>query len=101
MRVELAIAVRAPCDGEVSAPSSCWQRRVRGGKLSVSADHEDFPALLAEALDTLHHLSWDVGAAAERLHCSNSQLIKLLKLDHRALQQLNAAREALGLKQLK
>lgn len=108
LRVELALAIREPLGATASRdaatlppPTPRWQRRLQAGKLKVNAEHEDFPALLAEALDTLQHFAWDVSPAAQRLGCSNTQLLKLLKLEHRAFLQLNAARQALGLGKLR
>ena len=51
LRVNLALEVRRPC-GAKYVPSTLWQSRCGGG-LKVSALHDDFPALLAEALDVL------------------------------------------------
>ena len=102
LRVELALNVRQPlAEGDPPSPSPLWQRRTRGGKIKVNEQHEDFPALLAESLDSLQHFGWEVPRAAEYLSCSNTQLLKLLKLEHRALEQLNAAREKLGLGSLR
>ena len=47
----------------------------------MNPHHDDFPALLAEALDVLHASGNDPKAAALALGCSPSQLIKLLKDD--------------------
>ena len=55
----------------------------------VNPDHDDFPALLAEALDVLHASSFDPRIAARALACSPSQLIKLLKEEPRALSLIN------------
>ncbi|MFO0953473.1 MAG: peptide chain release factor-like protein [Isosphaeraceae bacterium] len=50
LRINLALRVRlAPLE-----PSELWRRRCQGGKVVVSPSHDDFPALLAEALDQLH-----------------------------------------------
>jgi hypothetical protein len=51
LRVNLALEVRRPC-GSDYVPSTLRQSR-SGGGLKVSASHDDFPALLAEALDVL------------------------------------------------
>jgi protein subunit release factor A len=64
LRVRLALDVRCRRDPE-EIPSSRWTSRCRGGRLSVSADHEDFPALLAEALDVLEACELQLRAAAE------------------------------------
>ena len=99
LRVALAIALRESASSN-PAPSRLWQSRVRGGKLAVSPDHADFPALLAEALDGLAADNWEVGKSAERLGISATQLVKLLTLEPRALALLNDARQSKGLRPL-
>jgi hypothetical protein len=98
LRVNLAIEVRQP---DRAFPSSLWQSRCRGGRIVVSPRHDDFPAILAEALDAIAACCDDLKAAAERLGCTSSQLIKLLKEEPRALASLNARRKAAGLHELK
>jgi hypothetical protein len=87
LRVNLALEVRRPC-GPGSLPSPLWQSR-RAGGLRVSASHADFPALLAEALDVLPASDADPKPAAALLGCTSSQLVRLLKLDPRALALVN------------
>jgi hypothetical protein len=91
LRVNLALEVRRPC-GSDDVPSTLWQSRCRGG-LKVSAAHDDFPALLAEALDVLAALDADPKHSAARLSCTPSQLLRLLKLDPRALLLVNQWRK--------
>jgi hypothetical protein len=65
IRLELALAVRRPIGHtreQPYSPTALWKRRCRGGRLSVSSDHDDFPALLAEALDVLHDSADDLKA---------------------------------------
>ena len=52
-------------------------------------DHEDFPTLLAEAMDVLAGHEMDVRLAAQTLQITPSQLIKFLKLEPRAIAKLN------------
>ena len=100
LRVNLALAVRiAPESWPV--PSPLWQSRCRGGRISVSGEHSDFPALLAEALDVIFAREGDVRAAAAALGCTASQLLKFLKLEPRAVAQMNARRAEAGLRPLK
>ena len=99
LRLALAIAIRTPIDaGRLSAyaPSACWVNRCRGGRIVVSPDHEEFPALLAEALDVLHAASFEPRIAAGALGCSPSQLIKLIKDEPRALGLINEERHKNG-----
>jgi hypothetical protein len=97
LRIELALAVRSD-RGEVSGR---WRQRVRGGRLAINRKHDDFPAILAEALDTLAMHAWDAPAAAGRLDITPTQLVKLLKIEPRALEMLNRQREAAGVHRLK
>lgn len=100
LRVLLALEVRRAVDSE-AAPSALWRSRLKGGRIVVSPSHDDFPALLAEALDAIAASDADVKAAAEALGCSASQLVKLLKLEPRAMKQVNDQRVAVGLRPLR
>jgi hypothetical protein len=91
LRVNLALAMRTPID-TAQGPSPLWERRVRNGKLAINPGHDDFPALLAEALDVLAACDNDVSPSAEFLGVTASQFVKLLKLEPRALAQMNAVR---------
>jgi len=98
LRLALAVSVRGQAGAE---PSSLWCSRCRGRRVVVSESHEDFPALLAEALDVLCGVDWNVGAAGERLGCSSSQLVRLLRRWRPALELLNCHREEMGEHRLK
>jgi hypothetical protein len=100
LRVNLALQVRCGRDGQ-SVPSPLWQSRTRGGRIGISASHDDFPALLAEALDVLAAAAADVKRAAAALGCTASQLLKLLEKEPRALGLVNQWREQRGLHPLK
>jgi hypothetical protein len=101
LRVNLALAVRRPVTpGE--GPSPTWRERCSAaGSLAIRPDHEDYPTLLAEALDAIAAGEDDVGRAAEMLGCTASQLVKLLKKEPRALAQLNQRRRDRGLHPLR
>ncbi len=93
LRIKLALEVR---HDPAPQPSDLWQRRAKGGRISVSALHEDFPALLAEALDVIHSKEYAVSDAAKRLGITASQLVKLLKVAPAALVQVNRERQSRG-----
>lgn len=100
LRVNLAVHVR--CSRSVALPpSEQWQSRCRSGRVAVNPNRDDFPVLLAEALDTLATCEWDVRAAATSLRVTSSQLVKFLKLEPRALAQVNREREQIGLRPLR
>ena len=107
LRIKLALGVRSDAAERSGAntdsfvPSLLWQSRLRGERIEVSASHADFPALLAEALDCLAAFQLDAKLTAERLGCTPSQLVKFLKLEPEALQQVNQQRAARGLKALR
>ena len=87
--------------GEDYRPTPLWQSRCRARQIEVSGAHDDFPAILAEALDVIAACGADPKAAAEVLGCTASQLVKLLKKEPRALGLVNAQRTAQGLKPLR
>ncbi|TWU25998.1 peptide chain release factor family protein [Bythopirellula polymerisocia] len=103
LRVQLALQVRTSTlvYSSDSMPSQLWKSRVVGNRLAVNVAHEDFPALLAEALDTLAFQEFDLPASAVSLGISSSQLVKLLKLEPAALLSVNRHRNGRGLLDLR
>jgi len=97
LRVKLALKVRVD---RPHGTSELWQSRTVGSRLGISPEHDDFPAILAEALDVLASLEWDLPKAAQVLGVSASQLVRLLKLEGDALGLLNAERGKVGLHRL-
>jgi hypothetical protein len=69
-----------------------WLSRSSAGRIAINPDHDDFPALLAEALDVLEASEFDPKIGARALGCSPSQLIKLVKEAPRALEWINEQR---------
>jgi hypothetical protein len=67
----------------------------------VSADHDDYPALVAEALDRLQAHALDMPAAAAALGVTATQLLKLFKKTPAAWTTLNRLRVGQGLPVLK
>ncbi len=93
LRVKLALGVRHEPNTQLS---ELWRQRAKGGRISVSAHHEDFPALLAESLDVLHSQAYVLPASAESLGVTASQLVKFLKVEPAALVHVNRERQASG-----
>ncbi len=98
LRVRLAIEVRS--EQIAAGPSELWQSRTNGGRLAINPRHDDFPSILAEALDALEAADYDMPAAAESLAISASQLLKLLKEEPAAWTRVNEARRQRGLRPL-
>jgi hypothetical protein len=100
LRVNLALSVR--CRREPpDSPSPLWRSRCAGGRICISPQHDDFPALLAEALDALAACEMDVKSAAAMLQITSSQLTRFLQLEPLALAQVNAHRQDLGRRPLR
>jgi hypothetical protein len=98
LRINLALGQRTiPAQ---KAASELWSQRNRGGQISISRQHEDFPSLLCEALDRVTLLQGDVAKAARQLDTSSSQLLKLLRHTPRAFEQVNMLRQQNDLKKL-
>lgn len=100
LRLKLAVEVRQALSLPYQ-PSLLWLSRCRQGKVAVNSGHDDFPAILAEALDVVAGCGNDLKAAAAILGCSASQLTKLLQQEPRAIGAINGARERQGLHKLK
>lgn len=99
LRVSLAVEVRRACPTG-RTPSRLWRSRCRSGRVAIGAAHDDFPALLAEALDWIAARDGDVKEAAESLGCTASQMVKLLKKEPRARATVNRWRLEQGLGRL-
>jgi hypothetical protein len=99
LRLKLAIEHRSPASS--SGPSELWRSRTRGRQLVISAGHDDYPAIVVEALDRLQFTGWQVSPAAETLCVTTSQLIGLFKKNPAVLVAVNKQREAMGLPALK
>jgi len=100
LRLKLALEIRTPIDLAHFQPSARWRSRLKGGAIRVNPAHEDFPALLAEALDVLEDRGYDTKTSADLLNCSSSQLLKFLKREPRAVKLLNDRRVERGLRPL-
>tara|TARA_Y100000589_G_scaffold75407_1_gene69027 strand:+ start:607 stop:1119 length:513 start_codon:yes stop_codon:yes gene_type:complete len=93
LRIKLAVEVRTPRPPE---PSQLWRSRRQGRSMSVNPKHGDYPALLAEALDVLSLMKWDVAKSAGRLGISMSQLTRLLRHEKPAFALVNRQRQERG-----
>jgi hypothetical protein len=103
LRLKLAVAVRSVRSDESTAdrgPSQLWRERTTSGRIAISQTHEDFPTLIAEALDAVATADFDVQEAARRLSVTASQLARLLKREPAAGTAVNDARRARGLRPL-
>jgi hypothetical protein len=99
LRLRLAVEIRSP-DVGAQPPSELWQRRTTGGRIAVSPAHDDFPALLAEALDAVADADYELATAAARLGVTTSQLARLLRREPPAWTTVNQARRHRGLRPL-
>ena len=97
LRLNLALTQRV----DRKTPTPLWRSRCRNGRISVNASHEDFPAVLALALDVISQCQFDVAEAAAILECSTSQLVKVLKTAPAAMALVNEKRKDHGLRPLK
>ena len=99
LRLLLAISHREPPNA--AGPSPLWQSRVRGRQLVIAAGHDDYPTLVAEAIDGLMAVGFEMRPAADALGVSMSQLTKLFRKVPAAWVAINRLREEAGLPRLK
>ena len=98
LRLTLALSHREP---PAATPSALWASRVRGSQLMIAADHDDYPALVAEAIDRLATVGFEMRPAADALGVSMSQLTKLFRKVAVAWVAVNRLRGEAGLPRLK
>jgi len=98
LRLRLALEHRTPA---LAGPSPLWRSRVHGGRLVVAATHDDYPALIAEALDQLAARRLSIPATATLLGVSASQFTGLFRREPQAWTVLNRLRATAGLPGLK
>ena len=96
LKLKLAIKVRTIVSRDGHVPSELWKRRRQGEKLPVNPEHEDYPALLAEALDVVTVRRYDMAGAAGILGVTMSQLSRLIRHERHAFAKVNEGREACG-----
>jgi hypothetical protein len=99
LRMQLALSHREPA--ESAGPSPLWRCRVRGRQLMIAADHDDYPAIVAEAIDRLTAVGFEMRPAADALGVSPSQLTKLFRKAPAAWVAVNRLRGEAGLAPLK
>ena len=102
LRLHLAMEHReTPKDSEREPASPLWNSRAAGTRIDVSTEHDDYPAILAELLDALSELSFDLTEASKHFAVTSSQLVNLLRSHPPALTLVNAKRLELGLHRLR
>jgi len=101
LRINLAIYNRTRVSADSYQPSELWRQRCRSQRISVNPQHDDFPAMLAEALNLLAACGWEPKVVAPLLKCSPSQLVKLIQLEPHAFIELNRQRAERGLRPLR
>lgn len=101
LRVKLAVHVRTNVHPQRHKPTELWQSRRQGEKLSINPNHQDYPALLAEAMDVIWARKFDVAGAAGVLGITMSQLAKLVRHERHAFSLVNQGRTDRGLPALK
>jgi hypothetical protein len=94
LRLSLALGVRRPPG---MATSSTWAARVRAGRIAIAADHDDYPAVVAEALDRLAAGGGRLAEAAAHLGITTSQLVGVFRKSSAAWQAVNELRRRAGL----
>ncbi|MCA9033712.1 MAG: peptide chain release factor-like protein [Planctomycetaceae bacterium] len=99
LRLLLAIRIRCVHSSDVH-PSEMWRKRCRQQKIACNEKHDDFPAMLSEALDAIDAKEYDLPRAAGALGCSSSQLIRFIGRVKDALDWVNAQRQSRGMHRL-
>jgi len=98
LRLKLALEHRETSSDVLS---DAWRSRVRARQLVVAVGHDDYPALVAEALDHLQAARFEIAPVAEKLGVTGTQLTRLFRKCSAAWTALNTFRTRAGLPKLK
>jgi hypothetical protein len=98
LRLRLALEHRTPAK---AGPSEKWCSRRRGRQLIVSARHEDYSALVAEALDQLVANGLDMHRVGDILGVTATQLLNVFRRSPQAWAVLVQLRSNAGLPPLR
>ncbi len=101
LRCKLAVRLRVAVSRDRPHISALWRSRRQGEKMSVNPEHEDYPALLSEALDLVVARRFDLAGAAGLLGITMSQLSRLIRHDKAAFAAVNQGRVQVGLAPLR
>lgn len=100
LRLTLAAEHRT-VKSRVVNPTALWDSRCPKGKIFCSDSHQDFPSMIAEAMNAVDAKGFDVRLAAAALGCSTSQLVRFIAKSAEAFLALNNGRAQVGLRRLK
>lgn len=101
LRLKVAVRCRTVTSRDRHEPSALWKRRRQGEKMPVNPEHDDYPALLAEAMDVVVARRYDVAGAAGVLGITMSQLTRLIRHEKHAFAAINEGRAKVGLAKLR
>ncbi len=99
LRCKLAVEFRSAESERTNsrqAGSVRWQLYCRNGRIDIAETNNDWPAVLAEIIESLCAVDWNMSEVARDLGTSSSQLVKLLKKHSPAFLLLNAERKTRG-----
>lgn len=91
LRFKLALNEAIPLI-ELQSFFELWSSRCQHGRISINANHADFPIILSLTVSLLHKAEFDLKPVAAELETTPSQLVKLLKIEPKALAFVNERR---------
>lgn len=100
LRIRLALEVPVEFLPDES-PSELWKKRCPNQKIVCNPEHDESPALLAELWSHLSRENFDLAAAAGRLDCTSSQIVKFVGRISEARERIQQERQTRHLAPLK
>jgi len=98
LRHKLALAMRREIDPLAYTPPAWFAQYP---SLHMNPKNPLYPAAVAEVLDVLHTMQWEVGRAAVLLGMSSGALMRFLHADAPLWEQVNRVRSELGMRALR
>jgi hypothetical protein len=99
LRHKLAMEMRREIGDAVAYRPPGWWGEYPG--LRINAKNPRYPSAVAEVLDVLSAMRWELARAAVMLQVSTSALARFLKEDPHLWEHVNRVRQELGMKPLR
>ena len=102
LRHKLAMEIRHDIGDSVQYhPPAWWSEYAGTGGIHINPKNPIYPSAVAEVLDVLSAMRWEVARAAGMLGISTSALVRFIHADAHLWEKLNRVRAELGMKPLR
>jgi hypothetical protein len=102
LRHKLAMEIRHDIGDSLQYHAPAWWSEYAGkGGIHINPKNPRYPSAVAEVLDVLAAMRWEIAGAAVMLGISTSALVRFVRADPHLWEKINRVRAELGMKPLR